>query len=43
VGNDLVIEKIINKQERAGLERRFLRRANQEWELIYYQGMRPIE
>ena len=43
VGNDLVIEKIVNQQEKAGLERRFFRRADQEWELIYYQGVRPVE
>lgn len=43
VGDDLVVEKIINKKDKAGLERRFLRRTDGEWELIYYQGVRPLE
>lgn len=43
LGNDLVLEKIINQKEKAGLERRFFRNVNSEWELIYYQGVRPLE
>ncbi|MEM9837394.1 MAG: hypothetical protein AAF828_12875 [Bacteroidota bacterium] len=40
--NDLVVENIINEAEKAQLERRFLRRTDGEWELIYYQGVRPL-
>ncbi len=39
---ELIIEKIINTREKNGLERRFLKRNDGEWELIYYQGLRPL-
>lgn len=42
LGDGLIIERILHRSARFAMERRFAR-INDEWMLIYYAGLNPIE
>ncbi len=42
LGDELVIERIVYRAAKYGLERRFVRQYNGEWELIYYSDMQEV-
>lgn len=42
IGDDLIVERIIHKNNSYGMERRFSRLEGQEWSLIYYASLHPI-
>ena len=43
IGDNLVIESIVHKQGTYGMERRFSKLDGQEWFLIYFADLHPIE
>lgn len=42
IGDDLIIERIVHKNNGYGMERRFSRLDGQEWSLIYYASLHPL-